>query len=217
MTVSHAHRGYEYWSPEAAFADETVFIVGGGPSLKGFDFERLRGRRCVAVNSSGYDVPWADILLFHDNSWFEANRTLVDEWRGIAVTLSRHSKVAAPDLLRRVAIEERLDFPIGRGPIRTGHSSGQSALSLTVTMAARQVVLLGFDMKAVAGQTHYHVERPLYTAEHAARTAGEYATTFLPYWAGWNDAALRVGCEVLNATPESALSEFPMVDLKDIL
>lgn len=133
------------------------------------------------------------------------------------VTLSRHSKLARPDRLLRLAVDEMDRFPVGQSPIKMGRSSGQTAVSLAVSMGAARVVLLGFDMKATAGQTHYHVERPLYTPEHAAKTAGEYATAFLPHWAGWAAAAAEVGCEVLNATPGSALLEFPFVDLKDVL
>jgi hypothetical protein len=207
----------EFWSPDARFSGQTVFVVGGGPSLVGFDFSGLAGRRCVAVNAAGYDLPAADILLFHDNSWFEANRELLDEWRGLLVTPSRHAKATAPDRVRRVELAERPDFPIGCGPVRIGHSSGQTAVSLAITLGAARVVLLGFDMQAREGRTHYHRDRPLYTDEHTRKTALVYATEFLPFWQGWSRAARAVGCEVMNATPGSALDEFPLVDIEDVL
>lgn len=209
----------DFWAPDLHFAGETVFVVGGGPSLGGFDFAHLAGRRVIAVNSAGYDAPWADILFFHDNSWFEEerNRALVEGWVGMVVTVSRHAKRAAPDRVMRVEIAERGDFPIGHGPIRAGRSSGQTATSLAVTMGAETAVLLGFDMRDRDGVTHYHADRPLYTKQHAEKTAGEYAATFLPAWAGWNAAAAMAGCRILNATPGSALTEFPAVDLETML
>ncbi|RWQ16097.1 hypothetical protein [Mesorhizobium sp.] len=209
----------EFWAPEPIFHGQTVLVVGGGPSLKGFDFGRLRNHHCIAVNASGYDVPWADILLFHDNSWFEEdrNRALVDGWNSQVVTASRHAKRTAPERVLRVEIAERPDFPVGHAPIKAGRSSGQTAVSLAVTMGAATVALLGFDMKADGGVTHYHVGRPLYTKEHAARTVSEYAASFLPAWTGWNEAAVKAGCRILNATPGSALTEFPAVDLEAVL
>ncbi|AMS41166.1 hypothetical protein [Aminobacter aminovorans] len=208
-----------FWAPDLRFAGETVFVIGGGPSLAGFDFSRLAGRRVIAVNSAGYDAPWADILFFHDNSWFEEerNRALVDGWSGLVMTVSRHAKLAAPERVMRVEIAQRPDFPIGQGPIKAGRSSGQTAVSLAVAMGAAAVALLGFDMRDRNGVTHYHADRPLYTAEHAERTVGEYAATFLPAWAGWNAAAAKAGCRILNATPGSALTEFPTVDLETLL
>lgn len=208
-----------FWTPDLRFAGETVFVIGGGPSLAGFDFSRLAGRRVIAVNSAGYDAPWADILFFHDNSWFEEerNRALVDGWSGLVMTVSRHAKLAAPERVVRVEIADRQDFPRGHGPIKTGRSGGQTAVSLAVTLGAFRVVMLGFDMKDDGGVTHYHVDRPLYTKEHAARTVGEYAATFLPAWVGWNEAAVKAGCRILNATPGSALAEFPVVDLETLL
>jgi len=213
-------RGHEFWRPEALFAGETVFVVGGGPSLRGFDFRCLRGRRVIAVNASGFDVPWADVLVFHDYEWFAhpANRQLIDAWSGLVVTFSRRAKAAAPDRVRRVDCIHRPSFPLAHVPIRVGHCSGQSAVSLAITMRAKRVVLLGFDMRANAkGQTHYHKDRPLYDAAHAAKTAPVYAESFLPAWKGWHADAHSVGCDVVNATPGSALTEFPAVDLEQEL
>lgn len=215
-----SNRAYEFWTPEPLFFGDTVFVVGGGPSLRGFDFTRLRGRRVVAVNSSGYDVPFAEVLVFHDESWFchPDNRRLINEWGGIVVTPCRRAKAAAPDRVLRVACIHRPDFPVAALPIRTGHSAGQTAVSLAISMAADRVVLLGFDMRAADdGATHYHVDRPLYDAAHAAATAPVYASSFLPAWAGWDAGALAVGCDVVNATPDSALTEFPFVDLETLL
>ncbi len=206
-----------FWDPDVRFAGQTVFVVGGGPSLRGFDFDRLRGRSVIAVNSAGYDAPFADVLLFNDNSWFEANRALVDGWAGLVVTPSGHAKRAAPERLTRIAVGEHFGFSVGRSPVRAGNSSGQTAVALAIAMGAARVILLGFDMRAVDGVTHYHLDRPLYTAEHMARAASDYASNFLPGWVGWAADARSAGCTVLNATPGSALSEFPMVEPEDVL
>ena len=47
--------------------NQEVFIIGGGPSLKGFDFARLKDKTCVAVNLSFRYVPWAKLVVFLDD------------------------------------------------------------------------------------------------------------------------------------------------------
>ena len=59
-----------FWSVPREWPGETVFIIGGGPSVLGADLEALRGRRVIVINSSVYAVPWADILFFGDWRWW---------------------------------------------------------------------------------------------------------------------------------------------------
>src|SRR5580765_4838948 len=40
--------------------NKPVAVIGGGPSLKGFDFEALCGCHVLAVKGSMFDIPWAD-------------------------------------------------------------------------------------------------------------------------------------------------------------
>lgn len=60
------------WTPEPLFKGETVFCVASGPSFTADVAEKLKGHRVIVVNSSVYDIPWADVLLFTDGGWFEA-------------------------------------------------------------------------------------------------------------------------------------------------
>src|SRR3972149_821520 len=63
------HRPFWEVMPDGAWRGERCFIIGGGPSLAGFDFERLRGQgRIIAVNKAYLDAPFADILFFMDGS-----------------------------------------------------------------------------------------------------------------------------------------------------
>jgi hypothetical protein len=52
---------------DGAWEGEPCFIIGGGPSLKGFDFNRLRGQgRVIAINRALEYAPWADVVFFMD-------------------------------------------------------------------------------------------------------------------------------------------------------
>lgn len=207
-------RGREFWSPTPIWRGETVFILGGGPSLTQDAIDSVRGRgRAIAVNSSASKARWADMLLFTDNSWFEPRQAFVASWSGMAVTLSRHAKVALPDKLLRLREMVRRDFPPdGADHIRHGRSSGQRALSLAVSLRAALVVLLGFDMRVgPGGREHHHDE---YAGE--TRDLGIYESQFRPAFAGWHRTALMAGTRVVNASAGSALTEFPFIDLADL-
>jgi len=58
------------------FNNEEVFIIGGGPSLKGFDFSLLKDKNTICVNHSFKDVPNPDVLVFLDWNMVE---TYIDD------------------------------------------------------------------------------------------------------------------------------------------
>ena len=47
-----------------------VFIIGGGSSLKGFDFSRLKNKETIAVNMSALDVPNPTYCITADSNIF---------------------------------------------------------------------------------------------------------------------------------------------------
>ncbi|MFN4283512.1 MAG: hypothetical protein ACK4NA_12820 [Alphaproteobacteria bacterium] len=209
------NREYEYWQIEPVLAGETVFLLAGGPSLDQATVDKLRGRRAITINSSCHKALAAGLddgpLFFTDNNWFEDHEAIVRAWRGPVVTLSRKAKRELPDLVKRVEGEHRPDFTRGGRTLRQGRSSGQTAISLAIAMGARRLVLLGYDMRPVGGRTHHHDDY---------KTGGDpeiYAREFLPAFAGWNAAAHAAGVRVLNATPGSALTEFPFADSAALL
>jgi len=194
-----------FWSPEPLFAGATVFILGGGPSLRGFDFSRLAGRRVIAVNEAIKHYPNADLLYFWDDTWFIKNRGIVHYRQGLTATGSRVAAASQPRL-RRVDIQPAAPLQMCCQAVRKGRSSGHTAVALAVACGAARVVLLGYNMRLVDGRSHYH---DAYAARDPERMSGEW----LPAFGGWHAEAQAIGCEIVNATPGSALTEFPMVDL----
>lgn len=193
------------------WAGGVAFVIGGGPSLLGFDFDRLRGQSVVAVNAAGYAVPWAGALYFNDNSFFEKHEAMVRAWAGVAITGSRRSAAAMPDLVFPVHVQGR-GWSREAHWVRCGRSSGHTAVNIASLLGAEQVILLGFDGDiAPDGRSHFHdrYDRDI--------DRSKYTDDFGPKWAGMNLAAVNVGIHVFNATPGSRIEEFPMIDLDEIL
>lgn len=189
----------------------TCFIVGGGPSLRGFDAERLRGRQVLAVNWSTDLCPWADALYFADNAFLERNGAVIEAWPGVAITGSRRAAASLPCLRWP---EHRPGGAFSTEPHWTwcGVTSGHTAVNVAGLLGARTIVLLGFDGRIGpdgSGNFHDHAAAPIH--------AWMYDTHYRPGWRGVAKLAAAAGLEVLNATPGSAITEFPMADIDDIL
>jgi hypothetical protein len=193
----------EYWTPAPIWADRTVFVVGGGPSLRGFDFERLRGRHVLAVNAGFVDLaPMAtgtDVLFFRDHEWFSRNRAALAGWAGLIVTVSTAAKADWPD---RVDLVEANTEAMPRA-----RTSGHQAVSLALMLGAGRIVLLGFDWNPEGGNYH----------DRHARRGLQYRGGLLESWRGYRERAARAGAAIVNATRHTAIREFPIVEQSEEL
>lgn len=200
------------WSVPREWPGETAFIIGGGPSVLGQDLEALRGRRVIAINSSVYAVPWADILFFGDWRWWNEpdNRAAADSFAGRVVTTSRlvsHSKVLVC----------RKTNPPGLALEQNSLMQKWTSLTAATNLAAHLVgpggtiVWLGADGKIADGRTHHHKphrwpHKPgCYDKQHAD------LVTIIP--------SLRMlKIAAYNASPGTAWTDLlPVIDLRELL
>lgn len=207
----------DYWTPEPWFKDQTVFVLASGPSLTQEVCDRIKGRNAIVVNASFKKAPWAKVWYFTDGHIYEKYRDEVASWPGEVVCMSKLAKQELNKQIKRVRGEgdptsPGIEFPtIGHHSIRQGRSSGHTAVSLAIAMGANRVPLVGFDMRFVEGREHHHSEY------HGPRDAMLYEREFVPGFQGWNAAGLRAGVEIVNCTQDSAVTEFPMVSLEEVL
>lgn len=212
--------GDVFWEAMPVWRGRAVFCLASGPSLADTDFGLLRdaqrrGAIMLAVNSSvdtcresGLEP---DALIFTDTGWYENNRGLILGFPGLVFTFSRRAKADLGPRVMRVQNEHKAEFSVGSGPMKDGRSSGHRAVSLAILGAGNPVGMLGYDMKAADdGRTHCH-------RRYTHITNGETLREFRDGFDGWAAAATRAGVTVVNATPGSALTEFPMVDLVEFV
>lgn len=198
--------------PREHWRGRTVFVLGGGPSLIGFDFARLDGRCMVAINALAYRVldiaAPTDILHGHDCGFFEQHESLITRWPGLITSTSSDAARRYLGRVKKIATLRSPNF-LYDTHVKHGNSSGHTAISLAVALGATRVILLGFDMRLVNGRSHSH---DFYTER-----AQVYRAEYLPAFRDWNRAAVRAGVLIINATPGSALHEFPIMRLEDIV
>ncbi len=95
-----------------------------------------------------------------------------------------------------------------------GGNSGYQAVNLAVHLGARQIILLGFDMKAgPKGQAHHHGAHP---RPMNNPTPDNYVRWAAGFWTMLADLK-RARVKVINCTPGSALDCFPKAELWDVL
>lgn len=183
------------------FPGETIFILGGGPTLTAAIAERVRGRRTIVLNSTARLAPWADVLFFCDWHWFREHRPIVDPWPAAVVTISARAARVLPHKI------ELVTPPIVQAkPLSAGHH----AVDLALAMGACRIVLLGFDCRLVDGRSHNH-------GDYGHNSETLYAEKFVPAWTEYPARAAARQVSVLNATPGSALDVFPKATLDEVL
>ncbi len=213
------------WSVPREWSNETAFLIGGGPSLLGFDFEALAGRKCIAINNSWEKIPEADILYFCDKAWWEKKPPKSDHLATVYETNSEAAKAqfrgkyvvslcdSSDPFVKRLRNAGR-NGKLSDNPSSLAHgsNSGYQALNLAVLLGATRIVLLGIDMKVDGARTHWHQGhgQDAHTIAHRMKTMAGYFPRLL-------EPLRRAGVEVINCSMDSALTCFPKVPLAEIL
>ena len=154
---------------------DSIYIVAGGPSLKGFDFSKLKDINTIAVNSSGLDVPDPTFCITADSGMFrKIQNGIFDGIKTTKVMIAhpqhctmkfikgqykhiRNGHIYNPfcvDMLIKNKGCEGIGFTFD--DFRTGFNSGFCALQLAVLLGYKKIYLLGIDLNTDKGPQHYH-------------------------------------------------------------
>lgn len=201
------------------FDGATVTIVAGGPSLKGFDFARLKGRPTIAINRAFEVVEKPDILWWSDwEFWLKNSAAIKAHGAAWKVTgernandLARYQILGAPEI--EVLLFTGLDgYDEKAGCIRHGNNSGYAAIHLAAKLGAAKIVVLGLDMKHGPGDsTHWH-------GGYAVRRQERTLTHMMaPYFPSLADALTARGIKVVNGCQDSTVTCWPRVSIDEAL
>lgn len=194
--------------------DRPVFLIGGGPSLKGRDLSRLRERGWVVGVNRAADFCPVDATFTLDMKFAREYSNRLEEWaKSHEVYLcvpSGHSArvVRGAIYLDRIHVRGVSTDP---GLIAQGLHSGYGALNLALLKRAKRIVLLGYDL---AGSGHWHDGYSWDKEITAARYHPRWADRFL-------DVARHLpraypGVEIVNANPRSRVKCFPFTTYKEV-
>ncbi len=151
MTIETSFKP-QFHTVEKDWRGSVAFIVGGGPSLIGYDFDRLQGKNVIAVKEAAIHIPWATTYFSMDIVNWKLERRLKQlekaQFQGEIVMACAPDWKATCDvskvkfLIRDNQGTKGLSFQPDR--VR-GHNSGYAALNYAVLKGANVIVLMGLD------------------------------------------------------------------------
>jgi hypothetical protein len=188
-------------------------VAATGPSLTPEVAAQCQqsGLKIIAVNDAYTLIPHAEILYACDGPWWDVHQGCPqfagEKW-------SSHQKHGNDKLvhakrygLRLVAGKAGKGFSTDPEMIHYGSNSGFQAINLAILFGAVRIILVGFNMQAVAGRAHFF-------GDHKGRL--NKSVNYTRFVGAFNDASTRMpkGVRIVNATPKSALKCFPIVSLE---
>lgn len=147
------------WSPEEVWKGEPCYIIGGGPSLTDFDWERLRNKNVLGCNVAFYmGVDLVPYTIFGDTKFLKQHRVGLERYAkegGVVITnSSRLRNPPPPDWLK--VIPKQL-HGLGTDCLGWNGNTGASAINLALLFGADPIYLLGYDMQlSEDGKGNYH-------------------------------------------------------------
>lgn len=198
--------------PKDIWKNKRCFVIGGGSSLKNFNFNKLTGELVITTNRGLEFYPKSAINLCTDArvwGWYE-DKSFGDEakekfysYKGHKVWLNVQAFPFPEDIYTINPIFPT-DFNFSdyyRGLSVYGNS-GVNAIMLAACLGANPIYLLGFDLYGVNGKTaNYHSGYP---------EGGNKEDLYSRFLEDFKDASLKLKThtKVINLNPKSKLPYF---------
>lgn len=162
------------------------------------------------MNDAYLKAPLADVLYFADMKWWNWHREK-DEFKAFkgekATVFTTGHLVDDPEIamLRNAGTEGMSVDPF---EICTGSNSGHQAINIAALAGASRIVLVGYDAKpGPKGEAHFF-------GDHPDKTQAPYQNMIRELKRA-KSTLEKMGVQILNATPGSAIDIFPRVTLAE--
>jgi hypothetical protein len=193
--------------PKGAWKGHRCFIIGGGPTVLTHNLDRLAGELTIGVNRA-YDVYYPSILCALDPQFYEWAE---DGAFGIFSEMRYRSYPGT-----KAWAQVRKDTKINASGIYTVeniarhcNNSGQAAINLAIELGASPIYLIGFDLWG--NPTNFHDGYPTGASPDVYEGFRESIDRYVP------EKAEEYGVEVINLSPDSALTAFPFADFDEVM
>jgi hypothetical protein len=207
----------EYDSLPRPYSGQTVFVIGGGPSIRSTNLRLIHKRPVVGCNDAFRLGDWVDWVVFADHRWWVWNWEELAKWgnreRAIALVPQlldgRAEKYPWLKILRRD--EARFGLSVEQDTCCWNRGCGGAAINIAYLLGAARIVLVGFDMRVVKGEHNWH--------DHHKNTERDkiYQNSMMPFLKPMSDAMKVTGLQIVNATPGSAMDIFTVMSLEEVL
>lgn len=195
------------WTVPRDWEGQTAVCIATGPSLTQEDVDYVRGKaKVIAISDAILMAPWADVLYSCDAKWWRhPSKHFGLKWDGLKVGLHSNIEFEKVNVLQYTTHSGFDERPTH---LATGHNSGYQALHLAVHFGAKHIILLGYDMGAAGGKTHFFGAHPdnLESNSPYKKFCSAFETLKEPLD--------NMGVTVVNCTRKSALKCFTKLPLR---
>jgi hypothetical protein len=230
-----------FWTVPKIWENQECWILGGGPSLtEQFQIpktivdqvragelppaaynpylEQIHKKCVIGINIAMFFGGWVDIGFFGDNKFYEGYKKYFDTVSGLIIgcapILSKVNVFADWEAryVKYIKIHRDVIDGICGNPsyVYWNRNSGAAAISLCHHLGVKRIVLVGFDMTLNdKQQQHWHGLYP----KAATLPFGSHMRGFDQI----SIDAKRMGIEILNASPNSKITQFKKVSVKELL
>jgi hypothetical protein len=222
------------------WAGGDVWILGGGPSVpKQFSIPEslvhavvagtsppsvyspymsfLHDKHVIGINVAYYIGDWIDMVFFGDGSFFTKHKDNLARFPGLKVSCDPNcNKIPWIKYLVRDTSHPK-GISIKAGAVSWNCNSGSAAISVAVQAGAKRIILLGFDMSLDNNIQHWH---NMYGKPTDPKTVSKSLLTFASHLSGFPviaQDAKRLGVEIINASPNSTIPQFPKFSVKELI
>ncbi len=224
----YQHKFTDLVQDKGIWKGHPCFIIGGGESLDGFDYSKLRNHLTIGVNKAFikfcpsliYTVDmrfykWVTAGVLNSIDGIDYNK----RWQELDVPKVMLCPVSYEKIDSKVYIVRRIVHKLISKNLLSGiygsNNSGIAAAMLAIALGANPIYLVGFDMQ-VKNRTHWHGGYPEQGIDDSRRKTKLYKQE-LDGMAGMIHEA---GVEVINLVTyigASALENFPIKLISEVL
>jgi len=229
------------WEVPRIWEGGDVWIIGGGPSIsKVFNvpdkvvrdvverkappdtyskyMQCIHNKHVIGVNVAYLLGNWLDMVFFGDSAFFLKHMNGLAEFRGLKVSCASNAgkyswvKHTPRDGKHNKGITSHLQMVSWNG------NSGAATISIAAHTGAKRIILLGFDMALgdIKNQ-HWHDVYERGPAVTEKRLKKLPFNRHLKGFAEIKKDADKMGIEILNCSPNSTITVFRKVSLKEVL
>jgi len=231
------------WKVPRMWEGEDVWIIGGGSSVaEQFEIpyevvqsvknrtspmsvysdymKAIHNKHVIAINVAYKIGDWIDMVFWGDVNFWLWYQNEICNWLGLKVTC--HHTAANQRWVKFIEKDKEHPWGISTRPDRVSWNtnSGTAAISVAAWAGAARIFLLGFDMNlGVDKKMHFHdvYQRGKIEEEKDVMKWVSVFERQLRGFAFVKQDAQKMGIEIINVNPKSAITEFPRVALSNIL
>jgi hypothetical protein len=181
--------------------------------------EPIHDKHIIGVNNAYQIGNWIDILFFGDCCWYLVHQKAIANFPGIKVTCCNRfagKTKAQAEGIKYVAKDRPHKHGItsNKSKVSWNGNSGAAAINLAAHLGVKRIILLGFDMALDDNRiSHWH-------GSHTMPGAKVRKPPFQKHLKGFPAIAIEAdarGLEIINASPNSAITQFPKMSVKELL